>query len=321
MPGISVAESVLGITDPTDTVLSMQQAHEVLTGERLDHAALQAELARCVRVVKAMGSLAAPDETVRLLAAEDVASLLEWGNLSAATTLSAWSMYQGYFNRYGQRTNGNATALMIGAATSVSSRSFTVLANEVYGASRACIVDIIGARDMTRHGDFVYGSGLHLPFQSESIDIVHTDKLFHLLKDPDNPERTNKQKTHQLLAEIGRVVVPGGQVIMQEHPTAVSADDTVPEIRQGLNRCATFIKDTLRHHGFDQTESEIPLISGREELRLLDPDRDFFSDPKVMQMGVTMVYARKRPSLGPIPLSGERRVIPLAGAMSNRLDT
>jgi SAM-dependent methyltransferase len=131
------------------------------------------------------------------------------------STLTDWAAYCRLMRDYGTRGDGNASALLIGAYSAISARSFECLAKAEYGAGRVVVLDMVAGADKMKHGNFVFGNGTELPFADGSFDFVHTNRLTHMLQDPGASKRSGRDSRAALLAEIARVTAPGGQVFMQ----------------------------------------------------------------------------------------------------------
>lgn len=197
-------------------------------------------------------------------------------------------------NRYGEKATGSANALMIGALTSLSARSFVCLAEDVYGADKAFIVDPEIDRDKIRHGLFVQASGLQLPFPSESMDFVHTNRLLYALQDPSSRSRPRRQQIRMVGSEIARVLKPGGQVLMQETILDKNLYPTREQAKRAGDQLGTSFCGVLQQEGVQFTHYETARNVSDIEF-LFDKDRDFGKYPSEDNQIATMIYARKRP--------------------------
>lgn len=220
MPSISVAQEVLGITDPSNPVQSYAQAYETLTGE---HFVLFDPVRRLLFSGNSIPQAAVADlskeDQERFHTGLDLSKLIIQKEIPHSNTLFNWLSHQRIMRTNGNKADGSANALLIGAADAISARSFVSFARSEYGAGNTYIVDPVGGRDKTRHGWFVQGSGLEMPIQSASIDFVHTNQLLHQLIDPSSPSRPFRQKLLMLASEIGRVLAPGGAVVNERAHT------------------------------------------------------------------------------------------------------
>lgn len=223
-------------------------------------------------------------------------------------TFLHWPHYQRMMTHYGERANRGASALMIGSLTPLSSRSFVCLAQTEYGvhADKTFIVDPRASRYKARHGNFVFGSGLALPFASGSIDFMHTNHLLHALVDLSSKSRPRTQSIFRLFSEIGRVLAPGGQLLMKELALDYRQLTSDEEAIQAIETLEAFIVKALKKFGLQDIHTErSPLISKDYDF-LFSPNRDFTKWPVVAVDGG---YARKpkRPShalRGILPLPG-----------------
>jgi SAM-dependent methyltransferase len=220
MAAVSIAQEVLGITDPRNPDLAMLEAHNTLTGESLTAEQFAAERARLDELATHEDEEGPLSDVERLLSYQALGELLITRQVSSATTLSSWVGYRRLLDRFGRRADGRGTALMIGSISALSSRSFKVFAHREYRVDRALIVDPQTGKDKRRHGTLINGSGLRLPLSDGSVDFVHTNSLLSFLRDPDvkpeEPQPTYRQMVRRLLAEISRVLTPGGQLFMHE---------------------------------------------------------------------------------------------------------
>lgn len=275
----SISERVLGITDPTNHPLAIEQACLTLTGEPLE---------------SAMQLMHYPDSIFRMQALRHVVDAVVTRDVRSADSFVDWPDYQRTMDQHGEKADGSASALMVGALTSLSARSFVCLAEDVYGADKAFIIDPEVDRDKIRHGLFVQASGLQLPFPSESMDFVHTNRLLYKLEDPMSPSRPLWQRIRMLGAEVARVLAPGGQALMQETILNHNQHKTREQSARAGNKLGADFCRILRQHGVELARHEIarhiPDISF-----LFDRDRDFNKYPSEENPLATMIYARKRP--------------------------
>jgi SAM-dependent methyltransferase len=297
--GISVASEVLGITDPSRVGRSFTEAHLTLTGgpynpNYYDAIAAKPHEERTLT------------ERERFLDFRTIGELVIENTVVSASTFTDWTIYNSMMRQYGTRSDGNASALMIGSLTPLSSRSFVCLADTEYGAKDVHIIDPVSGRDKLRHGKFVYGSGLALPYASGSMDFVHTNQLLHMLKDPGSPSRPEKQKMWLLFSEISRVLAPGGQLLMKEAgPKAIKAStENVQELLDEQEQLCTFAATALRRFGIDYARAGLaPVHNDVDALR--DPERNFGKYLLGINARAVNIYARKRPHLHAQPMPGK----------------
>lgn len=288
----SIAERVLGITDPSNHVASINQAHFTLTGEPYNKSHPAFDVAPTYAYNAWIESLP-EDYRDRHRAMVEVESLVMQQWLPSATTFATWPVYTDMMRRYGKRADGSATALMIGALTSLSARSFVCLAEDVYGANRAVVVDPVESKDKARHGTFMHGSGLNLEgFKNESVDFIHTNQLFHMLIDPTGKLDTFDTRLRKLISEIGRVLAPGGQVLMKELIPDYGSFNLESEagIRRGIRASVELgrrVGGILIGQGVNC--EVLPALQMTDINFLFDPARDFFSyDHGINPVGFAM---------------------------------
>lgn len=297
----SLVERVLGVTDPTDTSLALQQAYMTLTGQNIDpsdpifHGPPQA-------TEEWFNSLPV-DQQERALAISETAEILLERNTTIANTFVDWPVYQSMVDQYGTKSNGTATALMIGALSPLSARSFVCLAEDVYGAGTSIIVDPEGGPSRTRHGLYIIGSGLELPLEDASVDKIHTNQLLPMLEDLSFPDATKEEKVERLIGEIARVAAPGAEVYMKE---AISGSDDLDvsleadfvRAMQRVTRVCEFIGGLFGQYGME-VAADIPIIQPNLDY-LFDPNRNFSSTGGLAPTRYTLFA--KKPGELPIAL-------------------
>ncbi|HSW66447.1 MAG TPA: hypothetical protein VLI54_04905 [Bacillota bacterium] len=279
----SIAAEVLHITNPQDRLGSLATAQRVLTGEPF------------------LPRLLPPDKsgfpgTANELST-DMCTVIEAINgqpFTNASTFTQWPYYQRMMHTYGERANGNATALMIGSLTPLSSRSFVCLAQTEYGADKHFIVDPSSSRYKARHGNFAFGSGLALPIASESIDFVHVNQLLHSLFDPRSPSRPPAQCVLRLCAEIGRVLAPGGQLLMKELPLDYAPGQSQVFHIKASQYLEQLVTKALKKFGLKDVHVEPPGVVTRDSRFVFNTNRDFTRWPVIgHDIASRSIYARK----------------------------
>lgn len=224
-------------------------------------------------------------ETVTLL--ESIQDILT-RDVYHANTLVDWPSYQSMMQERGRKIGG--TALLIGAISPFSARAFEVLAEDVYRADHAVVIDIEGSKAKKAHANFVLGSGTKLPFADESISYVHTNRLLHMLEVPGQRKTNQQRASKELFNEIGRVLIPGGQVFMQE---------TIPRngnsiSYRGIKKFLTMINRGLSNSGMDEVSIQSAISPIGADF-LFDPTRDFAKFTSAEMAGVVDVFAQKHP--------------------------
>lgn len=217
--GESLAKRVLGITDPSNHDLAWAEAYETLVGRPYqdgDLEQLPSEIAVDEQAPDERAGSLSRTQMERHQAMAEIESIVEEGRVASVNSLVDWPIYKWAMYEHGTEAKGPAKALMIGALTALSARAFVCLANDVYGADTAIVVDPEYGEDKLKHGLFVCASGLELPFKDNSIDFVHTNQLLHMLVDPLARRTSRSDMIRQLSREIARVLAPGGQLFMKE---------------------------------------------------------------------------------------------------------
>jgi SAM-dependent methyltransferase len=286
-PQTPLITEVLGITNPDDKGRSIREAYETLTDERFD-------TDYYLDLMQTKGIDQAPiTEIERYHDLGIIGSLLVKHTARPSSTLTDWPVYEEMMRQHGTMANGSASALMIGSISAMSSRAFVRFAETQYGANDIHIVDPVAGKDKVRHGNFTYGSGLALPYKSESMDFVHTNQLIHMLKDPSSPSRPHKQKVLMLFSEIARVLAPGGQVFMKEAPPettdeSISLHAAVRETR----RLRTLAAKALHRFGVEHVHTDQSPLYEHGGV-VLDPDRNFKKHRIGDNACTITIYARK----------------------------
>lgn len=267
----SLAEAVLGITDRTDFNLSIQQARQALMG-----ADPYAELSDAERHELNISSAIIED-----MIGED--------QVRFANVLTDWPNYSRLMGRYGTKMSGSGTALLIGSLTPLSSRAFHTLAPDEFGIDKTVVVDPVGSKFKARQG-LVYASGLELPFPAESMDVVMTNQLLHMLRDPRSKRQSPRRNSRKLFSEIGRVLKPGGQVLMQEIPSGLSDKWSVGRHIRHVKKLASLVDKNMNRNGIKSLGMEPQEVFVDNDY-LFDPERDF--NRERYQLPTLTVYGRR----------------------------
>lgn len=149
-----------------------------------------------------------------------------------ANPLVDWPVYQGMLQARGQRARPGSRALMLGAMGPLTARTFEVMAQDLYGADQALVVDLSATPEKSLHGEFVQADAMRLPFASHSVGVIQTSILFPMLEDRASERMPFRPKVLRLFQEIGRVLEPGGQVFMIEAVPSIRGDDPVIKERE-----------------------------------------------------------------------------------------
>lgn len=163
---ISLAQDVLGITNPSDVSGSFMQASRILGHELIPK----------YRTAHALGKLADElgnrGEWERATDSLGLHGMLQ-GRIIAANTLTDWPVYLSLLERFGSPavSGTGAQALMVGSQTPTSSRAFERYALTQYNADTAWVVDLHDTETKVQHGSFEQGDGLALRFAAGSMDL------------------------------------------------------------------------------------------------------------------------------------------------------
>lgn len=300
MKQISVAERVLGIHDSRNDYHSFAQAYETLTGNPFDPHDPVINAPKDPALQGAWYEKLSRTQQERSIALRDVLDLLRTDGTRSTSTLTDWHHYSSMMDRYGTKADGNARALMIGAFSPLSSRSFQCLASDVYGADTAIIIDPITGAEKPQHGLFVQGDGLALPFGDGSMDFVHTNRLLHMLADPSSSSSSTWLRVRKLIVEMARVLAPGGQIFMHEilsdhENREVRTLRDVQDVAEENQKVRALIARALGRHGIGYVQTGMSeTIQGSKKDQLFDPTRDFSKYPKILNALVFTLYARKK---------------------------
>lgn len=309
----SLAEAILSTSDPTDVPGSLRAAHQALTGENLN--AFQFKLATGILAARtAVEDLFVRDDsdhsvyqrnvdlTERRVASIALHNIFVRGNQRPNTLLNSWPLFDHLHRRYGrEQQTPHSRALLVGSLSSLTSRAFTVMANDVFNAERAFVTDIRSGKDKKRpeNGTFIYGNGLQLPFRNESMNTVCTNFLLHMIVDADGRTVT-RQSLEQgiasgLLGEAYRVLAPGGQLFMREVAPRLDFEDRQCTSKYNRQRMQAFMGDMragLTEAGFSNVSVEAGWEKNGVDY-LLDADRKFEDYPTLPTPTNIGIYAYK----------------------------
>lgn len=269
----SLAEAVLGITDRTNKDLAMEQARIALMGEGPHSDDFSDE----ERHELGLSSLI-------------IEEMLSPDRSSLSNVLIDWPSYTRLMREYGTRGDGSGTALLIGSLTPLSSRAHHVLAPDEFGIDTTLVVDPVGSKYKARQG-LIYASGLELPFADESMDFVITNQLLHMLRDPRSRRQSFRKNSKKLFGEIGRVLKPEGQVLMQEPPLGDRQKWSVRKHDRRTRKLAGFVYDSLNRNGITTTAMHLQETFVTNDY-LFDPNREF--DGERYDLPVLTLHAQKR---------------------------
>lgn len=298
----SISERVLGISNGQKPYESFKSAYELVmqTGE-IDYVTFNNIMDRLEMFEMFRGGLPgtlmddvdaneAQSKTYTAeaaLVARSIADVVSDGYIEYSNSLVDWPTYQKLMRQHGKKIGG--VALMIGAISPLSVKAFDAIADDEYGADHAVVVDIEGSSAKYRQGNFLFASGLELPFADESISYVHTNRLLHMLEDPHWKDRDSNVKTREelLFEEIFRVLKPGGQLLMQETRPRILMD-----VVGGLGMFKDQITELIEMHNFaDIYTGQSDYILNHQYL--FDRSRDFSKYLVTLHENSVDAFARK----------------------------
>lgn len=268
----SLAEAALGITDPTNQQLALTQARAALVGT--DPYELSEQDRHELNVSSAI-----------------VEDMIGQDQVRFSSVLTDWPNYCRLMEHYGEKQDGSGTALLIGSLTPLSSRAFHTLAPDEFGIDKTLIVDPEGGELKARQG-LIYASGMELPFPAESMDVVMTNQLLHMLRDPRSRRQSFRKNSSRLFSEIGRVLKPGGQVLMQEIPPGYTEKWSVNKHVRRAQKLAALVNRRMSQNGIDVSGMEMQEIFTDNDY-LFDPNRDF--DRERYKVPTLTVHGRRKP--------------------------
>ena len=269
----SLAEAALGITDPTNQQLALQQAREALVGSSPRY------------------DFSKQDKYELDTSSAIVEDMIGQGRIRFSNVLTDWPNYSRLMGQYGEKQDGSGTALLIGSLTPLSSRAFHTLAPDEFGIDKTLIVDPEGGELKERQG-LIYASGLELPFPAESMDVVMTNQLLHMLRDPRSRRQSFRKNSSRLFSEIGRVLKPGGQVLMQEIPPGYTEKWSAnKDIRRAI-KLAVHIGRRMSQNGIAISGMRAQEVFVDNDY-LFDPNRDF--DRERYKVPTLTVHGRRKP--------------------------
>jgi len=283
----SVYESVIGPYD--DSPDSIRYAYNTLTGQSLTDGQFEAE--NRVLFARAMmhqgldprsQGLEIPEGPTDRTMGERMALMRELFDLhfhAEPTNINPmfdWATYNWITEGCGKRLSGGR-ALALGAQTALSARAFERMAQEIYGADEAHIIDIVSGADKKRHGIFTFGDARRLPFGDETMDVIQTSELFRHTFDPKGGRINPREAMEAVLPEAHRVLKRGGQMVLRESmqlPPFPREGDHLAEAKRRITIGHEYYTSAFARAGFDQVVVaafvEPPTVD-----HLFDPDRDF----------------------------------------------
>ncbi len=303
----TIGRLVLEVLDPGDPQTAIVTAHKTLTGEDRTYESLTEELAaHMARDQYELYPLIPANDHGRKVSLMALEQIFEGEGMKHYNLLRSWPFYQYLYESYIKEAIEDEPArdhpknsLLIGVHHALSARTFEQMSRRLYGAENAFIIDPIGGADKARHGVFVRGDGLHMPIASDSMSFVQTSMLFDWIGRSgrwDEHWPADDTPISPLLANIHRVLEPGGHLLLYEKPIGYDAKDGEPEeaaYKQArANDLQKLLRDELERLGFDILTIE-PSWVPQNDKWLFDDGVDLASYPRVVDPHFVGVVARK----------------------------
>lgn len=293
--GISVFETVLGAPYETDAQLCFRRLFEAITGEVWTAEQAHAEEQRIRQLVLVNEAQSGPPmqltDVERALSHQVLAQLMHDTRLWCSNFFD-WPLFAGIFANKGHATNGG-NALMLGANESLSSLTFAALAKEVYKTDRAYIIDLHAGDDKRKHGNFMYGDALRLPFCNDSMSVVQSNQLLYKIVERNDKYATGQAQFERVVQEAARVLRPGGQLFMREILTREHVPIQTDASARSLHHYEEMkmsVTNTCKSAGFDDVVFS-PVALPKSLKGLVDPEQDFWKEGFTVRPSVYMIYA------------------------------
>jgi hypothetical protein len=184
-------------------------------------------------------------------------------------------------------------SLLVGALTIDTVFEYTALTKSFFPKAQTFTLDIEG-EETRKASDFIFGSGAKLPFAGESLNLIQTNYLLHMLQeDSKNPDAINPYELRRMLfREFRRVLKTGGRIVMVEGKNSKvfpgSPDWLVPMLYKkefetsGFNPNNIFVRPAASFQKWDSIYAML-----RSSVNLVD---DF---PKTDDSGAYLITAEK----------------------------
>lgn len=184
-----------------------------------------------------------------------------------------WPAYAYIMETFGTRLQNGGRALMLGAQTPLTARTFEALATEEYGADEVHIVDVVSGDDKRRFGTFTYADARALPFADNSFDIIQTSELFNYATDRRGVPINPNEAMGDILPEAMRALRAGGQLLMRESVRLNDPSrpiDSVEAAKRVLQRDQEYYITALDRAGAEQVVI-LPFAKPPDLMHLFDP--------------------------------------------------
>jgi SAM-dependent methyltransferase len=179
---------------------------------------------------------------------------------------------------------------MLGSREPLASLAFSALAKEVYGAEQSYIIDIVSGNDKQRHGNFMYGDALRMPFADNSLDVIHASQLFFSIEDSQGQFSQSEEMMRQVFKEASRALKPGGQLLMRELLWGSNDAREIGSTQDQISELMTVMKGMCRSAGFGHAQVR-PLAVPSSLRGLTDPHRNFWADGFELRPDCYTIYA------------------------------
>ncbi len=298
---LSVFETVFGA--PLDCEAPVRQLLELTTQRAWTAKEAQAEVHRLGEVHDAHeqnGRLPAEEQACLTVSDTDAERFCTYNLLSQlcmdqrlwCSTFFDWPVYERLFQEQGHTVEQGGRALMLGSQEPLASLAFAALAKEVYGVEQAYIIDIVSGDDKRRHGNFIYGDALRMPFADGSFDIVQTSQLFPSIRDSQGQFSQPEKMMAQVFEEAHRVLKSGGQLLMRELLWASKDVLELGSTPAQVSESMALVKGMCTAAGFARTRIR-PLIVPASLRGLFDPNQNFWFDGFEFRPDCYTIYASR----------------------------
>ena len=154
-------------------------------------------------------------------------------------------------------------SLLLGAMTQDTIYEYSATVRAAFPKAAPYVIDIVGDRTPYVPSDiahFTYGDATKLPFIDSSMDTVHSNRLFHMIRGKDS----RPQITQRICDESFRVLRPGGIVLFVENTSDIAL------LENGLEQSGF---NNIRTRGADRFHKRIDMIQVFRETPSAAPKR------------------------------------------------
>lgn len=272
----SLAKEVLGVSrlDEDD---ALRRAYTTLTG--LDVELFDAECARIDDYDLSDWANISPHDQECITTLLILRQIFEAGQIKYSNVLQHWPTYEASYRQLegtDSQDRDSRQALQIGCLTALSSVAFAAIARDVYNA-RPTTIDLTASGMRARGGGYVVTDALQLGIASDSMHVVQTNCLLHMLETPQKTDFFSQAS--QLFHEMYRVAEPGGHVLLREIASGLDAKNEHPHYSSDKSKARfEWFKEEV-FTGLAQAGFRSILMTPASEIKgvdyLFDPERNF----------------------------------------------